>query len=120
MTPRLLAVTAAPAGMAHPYLPPLPAPRRHAARLNGGRTLGDIHEDARERKRARRAGAWLCRNCYAPPSHQVDDDCEECGVPAEYTFTAEGRQWLAQWKRNNRQRRNLWLVDRGGLQAVAP
>lgn len=55
MIPSLLAVaSAALAGMtlAHPYLPPLPAPRRDAARLNGGRTLGDIIDEGKVRRRA--------------------------------------------------------------------
>lgn len=87
MIPSLLAVAAAAlsgVSLAHPYLPPLPAPRRDAARLNGGRTVEDIRRDL-----------IVARKVATRPDHRQHDAATK------------------------RRQRNLWLVNRGGLQAVA-
>lgn len=110
------------------------------APLNGGRTLEDIHRDhaaARERAKVRHRCRWCRGVCTGPmdpspesgpfdlpPVRLEPEDgpylwCDGCCMWLDAGgWHAYSPQFDAETKRQRRGGRNLWLVNRGGLQAA--
>lgn len=118
---------------------PLLAPHGYGtASLDGGRTLEDIRRERRARStRVTHRCQWCHSAIVEPLQAEVHDDlgqfgllvleasdgpwawCDRCAMYLDNTgWLAATPMDDANRKRYRRRQRNLWLVERGGLQAV--